>query len=379
MLDSHKLLLCANNQLLIINTQSNNNAFIINKGNALTNNASNTNAHMSLLSSFTSFLPAAVSALHKRKYFSYTAMQYYKPVASRTIIAALNNFGKCELYLLSGFNSNAHSNKNISYQIHDKCVIDLPNNGLLNGHKLFFYQYRHVSGICWFTLVVFYNSDSGGGGVAIQCQYKQESDTIVVLNEWQDLHHISNRLCIECRVINHLLYVCLMSTDGTDNDMSKYDIYFCDIKHFLSKRDIDAGKWKFQRILDSIQTQFNFDAFHEYLLQLRIEDLSNIEEYKQKLHELILHFWLVRLVDDPSLELNEYILNKPLNESVVREDIRELQPHWTIFKAIVVDFSVFIAGLIAWVGGLMLPYLMLYFAVLCAFSIILIVLFLKLY
>ena len=138
-----------------------------------------------------------------------------------------------------------------------------------------------------------------------------------------------------------------MCIDGTDNDMIKYDIYFCDIKHFLSKRDIDAGKWKFQRILDSIQTQFNFDAFYEYLLQLRIEDLSNIEEYKQKLHELILNFWLVRLVDDPSLELNEYILNKPLNESVVREDIRELQPHWTIFKAIVVDFSVFIAGLIA--------------------------------
>ena len=74
--------------------------------------------------------------------------------------------------------------------------------------------------------------------MAIQCQYKQESD--------------SNDKTCTTAVIDCALYVCLMSTDGTDNDMSKYDIYFWDIKHFLSTGSNRRRPTFFQEIINNV-------------------------------------------------------------------------------------------------------------------------------
>ena len=48
-----------------------------------------------------------------------------------------------------------------------------------------------------------------------------------------------------------------------------------------------------------------------------------------KLHEIILNFWLYRLIDDPTLEINDEILENELNELIKNETIRnEIENHW---------------------------------------------------
>jgi len=118
------------------------------------------------------------------------------------------------------------------------------------------------------------------------------------------------------------------------------------------------------RVIDGDEDQLYKGYFWELLLRSKCTLYIGVEFSEEYTHAY------------GSQQKNAFKLHLDFGDSLVVN----LKPGASnVFKAMVVDFSVFIAGLIACVGGLMLPYLMLYFAVLCAFTFILIVLFLKLY
>ncbi len=145
-----------------------------------------------------------------------------------------------------------------------KCTINSPD------------LYRIFNGICWFCMIIFIKS---GGGLVLQCQYKQTENKIYILDDFEPLNNINNKLCIQSKIYNNLLYCCLIDNITNENN---YDIYFCDIKHYLTKNNniniiesnFSSTKWIFKRmyrrqeyinrILYSIKNEFNFDIFYNY-------------------------------------------------------------------------------------------------------------------
>merc|ERR1712048_469389 len=121
--------------------------------------------------------------------------------------------------------------------------------------------------------------------------------------------NIAPSQCLDASIFGNILWIALMNEADADD----FDIFFCDLEHFLMKRvPSSADKWKFQRmckrneyidrILRGIENEFDFDIFYQN--ELMHKNNNKNANNLQKIHEKILHFWMIRLVDDPQLELS---------------------------------------------------------------------------
>jgi len=353
----YKVLLCSSTRLSVINLDNNENEPTMHAGFVIHTKSRKQANTMALFSSFLPSFTSNGSAVPPTE-CKYICMQYHKFAGSRIVVGCLDNKGNLELYLVS------------NRQIHDKLTLNVHSNGGLGDDgssnrvhhdianaNVLFYAYRKDATGHYFSVIVFYDV---GGAKAIQCQYKEKEnmDKLVLLNEFEVIHAISAQqaVCIDAKIYDHLLWCSLLSPGDNEYD---YDIFCCDMRPFLNQRAAaPAVKWTFQRmwkrsqyiqrVLNSIENEFNFDTFYQQFelscgahsdlyaspssssSTTGTQRLQREQEYKQRLHELILNFWLIRLVDDPTLELNAQILESQLQRIARDENIESAQPHWAL-------------------------------------------------
>ena len=296
------------------------------------------------LSLFSSFFG---SASLDRSEPAYCCMATHEPVASRTIIGCADNAGHLELYLLSGagVGGSGGGGSSVHSQVVDRQSVSLPfvppGGGEQDGLSLLIHGYAPRDGVCWFSVLLFYAVKGKGGGAVLQCAYKKSTDKLELRGHFEPLHGIpaQNVDRLDAAIYDRTLWCGVVSSsDGhggaASGNGSDYDVFFCDIGHYLDKYHRRGGtaasaqptKWKFQRMwkrseyisrsLQGIEMEFKFESFwQQFAASLdRVECASSrdVDRYKHRVHELVLHFWCIRLLDDPSLELAPSILEQQL-------------------------------------------------------------------
>lgn len=288
------------------------------------------------------------SAALNRSAPSYCCTATHQPVASRTIIGVADNMGHLELYLLSTSSSSSISGSggdSVRYQVVGEQSVKMafvPPGGTRGGVSnerlsLLIHGYAPRDGVCWFTVLLFYAVEGKGGGAVLQCAYRKNEDKLEVFGEFEPLNGIpvQNVDRIDAAIYDRFLWCGVVrSGNGGDSQSqsANYELFFCDFGHYLDKwhrhgngaTSSSATKWKFQRMWKrseyisriSIESEFKFDCFYQQfaatLDRCEWTTSSQIEATKRKMHELVLHFWAIRLVDDPTMELDPSILEHEL-------------------------------------------------------------------
>lgn len=338
LLDSSKMLLCTANELSIVGISSPSSSvdedapseFMVHR-----RARSEDENRFQMLSSF--FGSASVDSKSEP---AYCCTAWHEPVASRTMIGCADDGGHLELYLLSGSSGDCGS---VAYQVHDRKSVPLPfvpprDSKSEPGLTLLISGYAPRDGVCWFSVLLFYAVNKKGGGAVLQCAYRKSTDTLELHGQFEPLHGIpaQNVHRLDAAIYDRLLWCGVVSSSGGgggNDDADDYDVFFCDIGHYLDKYhrhgagSSSATKWKFQRmwkrseyisrILKGIELECSFECFYQQfaasLDRLECASSRDLEACKHRVHDLILHFWTIRLVDDPSLELDAAILEAELS------------------------------------------------------------------